>query len=314
LALLPFMTPAAAVEPLAKPIKAIVGTSAGGPADLLARLLGEAVSNGLGIQVVVENRSGASGTIAARLVSRAVPDGHSVLIAGIASMIAAPYVYPRLGYDPSKDLVPVTLLATASMVLVTTRTVRASTVGELAALAQREAARPMTYASVGNGSVNHLCAELFSDAAGIRMLQIPYPGDGPASNAVVAGDVQLMFMGPNVALPLLQSNRLHGLAVTGSRRLVTLPDVPTMEEAGFKGVECRPWTMAFVPAGTPSDKVERLSKAWAAALEHSDIAAKITAAGLEPPEGVGPLNAAAFLHLEQQRHRRALSELRAKAH
>jgi tripartite-type tricarboxylate transporter receptor subunit TctC len=123
-----------------------------------------------------------------------------------------------------------------------------------------------------------------------------------------------MFMGPNVALPLLRSNRLRGLAVTGSGRLATLPELPTMKEAGFKEVECRPWTMAFVPAGTPSDKVERLSKAWTAALEHSDTVAKIEAAGLEPPDALGPLNAATFLRLEQQRHRRALSELGAKPH
>ena len=284
-----------------RPVRILVGTSPGGPADLLARLFGEAVGTHLGAPFMVENKPGASGTIAARAASSAQPDGKTVLVAGIASMMAAPYVYPRLGYNPARDLVPIGILATSVLVLVASPALPVQNVQALIALARASRPLMLTYGSAGNGSVNHLCTELLSAAARVPFRQIPFAGDGPASNSLLAGDVQFMFMAPNLALSLAKAGRLNVLAVSGLERLGALPDVPTMAESGFAGFECRPWTMAFVPSATPRTTIDRLAQAWTAALQLSATRARIEAAGLEAPRAAGMAEAAAFLRAEQAR-------------
>lgn len=284
------------------PVKVLVGTSSGGPADLLARLFAEAVRTAFGVPTVVENRPGAAGTIAARAASYAPANGQTLLVAGMGTMVVAPYLYPRTGDEAARGLVPVGKLASSSMVLVVTPSLQASTAQQLAGLARAAAPRTLTYGSAGHGSVNHVCAELFAVAAGISSHHVPFSGDAAAGNSIMAGDVQFMFMGPTVALPLVKAGRLRALAVTGASRLSSLPDAPTMMESGFAGFECRPWTMVFVPTGTPPARQDALSRTWTEALKLPGTRARIEAAGMEPAEPGGRLEAAAFFRAEQLRY------------
>lgn len=290
------------------PVKVLVGTPAGGPADLLARLFAEAVRTTLGVRTVVENKPGAAGTIAARAASHAPANGQTVLIAGMGTMVVAPYLYPRTSDEASRELAPIGKLASSSMVLVVTPSLSASTVQELVGLASAAAVRTLTtlttltYGSAGHGSVNHVCAELFAVAAGISIHHVPFSGDAAAGNSIIAGDVQFMFMGPSIALPLVKAGRLRALAVTGASRLSSLPEAPTLMESGFAAFECRPWTMVFVPTGTPPARQDALSRAWAEALKLPGTRARIEAAGMEPAEPGGRLEAATFFRAEQLRY------------
>ena len=261
-----------------KPIKLIVPAAPGGAADFFARLVGPKLAEVMGQSVVIENRAGASGTIAADMTAKAPADGYTVLIGQSTSMVVAPHMYPKLNYDTNKDLAPVTLVAEIPNVLVVHPSVPANNVQELINLAR---AKPDTlnYGSSGNGAPTHLAGEMFEIATGAKIRHVPYRGAGPATNALLAGEVQLMF-GPAVAvMPQVRSGRIRALAVTSATRSGAAPELPTLAEAGLKDFEITSWFGLFVPANTPPAIVDRLHRETAKVLKMPDIQERLAKEG-----------------------------------
>lgn len=293
-----------------RPIRFVVPFP-GGFSDALARQVGAKLGASLGQPVVVENKPGASGQIGAQEVLRASADGHTLFMGHIGTHAINPHLFARLAYDPRKDFVPVTLLATVPNLLVVHPSVSARTVGELVALAK---AKPgaLAYASPGNGTSGHLAAELFKSRAGIDLVHIPYKGAAPALQDLIGGQVQLLFDTLAQAYPQAKSGRVRALAQTGATRHPTAPDVPTMDEAGFRGWQTGPWFGVFVRAGTPEAVVQRLNAALVAALAQPDVRSSLTAQGATPvgdtPEAFG-----AFIRAESARWGAVVKEVGIRA-
>jgi len=241
-----------------KPVRMINSYAAGGSVDVVARPLAQRLSEALGQPVIVDNRPGAAGIVGADAVARAAPDGYTVLIATTAQLTINPHIYKKLSYDPVKDLVPVSLLTLAPIGLVVHPSMPVTSVKALIALAK---ARPdqLTYASAGNGSINHLTTELFVLQTGVRLTHVPYKGGAPAFQDVVAGQIHLMFPSASTMMPFSKSGKVRALAVGASRRLSGLPDVPTMQEAGLPGFETSTGIGLVVPTGTAGTIVARLN-------------------------------------------------------
>lgn len=265
-----------------KPVKIVVGASAGGPSDFLARTFGDAMGPSLGQSFVVDNKPGASGMPAADLVCKSAPDGHTLLMSGPASIAVMPHLFSKITYNPMKDLVPVTMLGAGAFVLVVHPSVTAKTVGELIALAR---AKPdgLTYASGGTGSSGHLCTELFSQLTGIRMTHVPYKGDGQGVNDLLAGQVQVMFTAPNVAMANVKAGRLRLLAVTTRERVPSMTEVPTVHET-LKDFEYLGWILAFAPTGTPQSVIDTLTNGWEQARKTPAIRGKLEDLAMNAPE------------------------------
>ena len=251
-----------------RPVRLIVPFAPGGSTDVLGRMYAQKLTDALGQPVIVDNRAGGGTNIGAELVARSAPDGHALLMSSSTQAINVS-LYPKLAYDFVKDFAAVAPLASSPSVLVAHPSLPVKSVKDVIALAK---SRPgaLTYASSGSGSTAHLAAELFKMSAGIDLVHIPYKGAGPALTDLIGGHVQLMFGFTAGALPFIQSGRLRPLAVTSERRLIDMPDLPTMREAGIKGYEVSVWYGVMAPAATPRDIVMRLN------LETSKAAADLS--------------------------------------
>lgn len=240
----------------AKPIKLIVSSSPGGPPDLVARLLGEALSKNLGQPVVVENRTGAIGTIGMNTVAKAPADGYTIGLLDFTHMVG-PSLIAKLPYDTEKDLAAVTLFARPLNLLVVPSGSPTKSVAELIAAAK---AKPgfLKLSSGGNGSPAHLIGELFKREVGVDIAHIPYKGPVAGANALLAGDVDMMFGAPSALSPLIKSGKLHPLATPAPRRIAAYPDVPTLLELGYAGVAVASGNGVVAPARTPKEVVARL--------------------------------------------------------
>lgn len=265
-----------------RPVKMVVGSPPGGPSDFMARMFGDALSPTLGQSFVVENKPGASGMPAADSVVKAAPDGHTLLMSGPASIAVVPHLFPKITYDPMTDLTPVAMLGAGAFVLVTHPSVAARSVQELIQLAR---AKPegLTYGSGGNGSSGHLCTELFCSLTGTRMVHIPYKGDGQAVNDLLAGQIQVMFTAPNVAMANVKAGRLKLLAVTTRDRVSSMPDVPTIHET-LKDFEYLGWILAFAPAATPRSVIDTLATTWNKARVTPALRARLEELAMSAPE------------------------------
>ena len=284
-----------------RPLKVMVGATPGGPADFLGRLFADSVGPVLGQGVVIENKAGASGTLAAEAVAKSPADGYTLLSSGPASMVVAPYLMPRLGYDPVSAFVPIAMVGAGAFVLAVHPSVPARTVGELIELA-RERPGSMAYGSGGNGSSGHLTAELFARMAGVKMNHIPYKGDGQAVNDLMAGQIQMMFTAPNVALPQARVGRLRALAVTTTERVPSMPELPTVSESGLSRFESLGWIGLFAPSGTPRAVQDALISAWGRARAQPQVRSRLEQLGMLPPERLATPEAfAAFLKAEHAR-------------
>lgn len=280
LAALTACSPVVAAYP-EKPIRLIVPFTPAGATDLLARLTGEQLGSRLGQSVVIENRPGAGANLGAELVSRAPPDGYTILMGPASVYAISATLYPRLNYDVVRDLAPVSLIANVPHVLLVNRELSIQSLAEL--LAQVKA-RPGAWniASQGSGTVSHLEAELLKSMAGLDLLHVPYRGSAPAILDLIGGRVQLMFDSIASALPHVRGGKVRPIAVASRTRSLLLPDVPTMEEAGLKGYSAHSWLGLFVPAGTPSEVVDRLQRAIAVSMNQAAVREKFIAAGFEP--------------------------------
>ena len=289
-----------------KPIRWIVPFPPGGAMDAIARTLGEKAARTLGQPFVIENRPGAGGNIGADFVAKSPADGYTLMITSIGMATNKP-LYRKLSYDPIKDFAPVGVLAVVPNILVTNATQpQIKSVADVVAAA-KAAPGKLTYASAGNGTSIHLAGEVFTSLAGVDMLHIPYKGSGPAVSDLLGGQVNYMFDSITSARPHIQSGKLRALAVTTARRSTSMPDVPTMEEAGIKGYEVSPWFAAFVPAGTPPAIVKKLNQTFVAAMKQPDVIERFQAIGAEVV-GSTPEEAARHLQTESQRWTRLINE------
>jgi tripartite-type tricarboxylate transporter receptor subunit TctC len=263
-----------------KPVRFIVGFTPGGPSDILARALGQKLGDAWGQQVVIENRPGAGGNIAAELVARSAPDGYTWLLGNNSILATNASLYRKLGYDPVKDFAPVVLVAIQPNILVVNPQVPANSVLELIALARAKPGQ-LNYASSGSGAAAHLSGELFKAMTGVDIVHVPYKGAQPALTDVISGQAQLMFATSASVLPYVRAGRLRALAVTTAQRSATVPDLPTVAEAGVPGFDSITWHGVVVPAATPAPLVERLNRDIVAVLQMPDVRERLAALGAE---------------------------------
>jgi tripartite-type tricarboxylate transporter receptor subunit TctC len=262
-----------------KPIRFIVGFAPGGPNDILARIVGQKLSEGFGVPVPVDNRPGADSMIGTQLAARATPDGYTICMLS-ASATIHPSVYQNVPYDVAKDFSHVSILASGAFVVVVNPQVPVKTVKDLIALAK---SRPgaLNFASSGTGGTLHLAGELFKSMAHVDMNHVPYKGGAPAATDVVSGQVQLMFSPIAVAKPHVKTNRLRMVAVTSAKRWPSLPDVPAIAET-IPGYEATGWYGIVAPAKTPRPVVMRLNQEIVKAVSSADVKQQLASFDLEP--------------------------------
>jgi tripartite-type tricarboxylate transporter receptor subunit TctC len=270
-----------------KPIRLVVPYAPGGSMDLTARSLAAPLSSLLEQHVYVDNRTGAGGNVGTDHVARSAPDGYTVLMFGDTNVIA-PALYSKLNHDPEKDFSPVTLLVTASHVLLAHPSVGISTLAELTDYVKRNPGK-LSYATPGNGTAQHLGTEVLKMMAGNLSLQhVPYRGGGQAIADLVGGQVPLGMLGFAPSLQHIKAGKLRALVVTGRKREPLLPDVPTVAESGFSGFHTATWYGAVVPAGTPSNVITQLYHAFVKAVNTPTVREKLAGAGLEVTTSAGP--------------------------
>jgi tripartite-type tricarboxylate transporter receptor subunit TctC len=267
-----------------KPVRIVVAFTAGGPTDVVARLIGQKLTETWGQQVLVENRPGAAGVIGSEFVAKSPADGYTLLMATAGNLTVNQHLYPKMRFDPIKDFTPIMQTAAVDFVLVTQAATPYKSVKELVAAAK---ANPdaITTSTSGNGGAPHLAAALFNDAAGVKLSMIPYKGTADAVNAVLAGQVNLDFDAASQVLPHVRAGKLRPLAVLGAKRSALLPDVPTMAEAGLPNYHFSNWFGLVAPAGTPKEIVDKLQADVAKALQSPEIRTKFQTMGLEPGSG-----------------------------
>ena len=262
-----------------KPIRLIMPFAPGGSADNLGRIIQPALGEALGQQLVIDNRPGASSIIGTDLTAKALPDGYTVLMVTTTHTVT-PSLVPKLPFDPIKDFAGVSVVVTQPNILAVHPSVPVKSVKELIALAK---AKPNTlnFASGGNGSSPHLSGELLKMVAGIQITHVPYKGSGPGVTDLLGGHVQMMFAGPLAFEQYIKADRLRALAVADKRRSSLLPDVPTMTEAGFPGVETGTWYALLVPAKTPRPVVDQLYGAVAKIMQQPDMKKRMAGQGVD---------------------------------
>jgi tripartite-type tricarboxylate transporter receptor subunit TctC len=295
----------------AKPIRMIAAQSAGGVTDALARTFAQKFNEAWKQPVVVENRAGAGGTIGTEIVVRAPADGYTLLLSSAGPIVINQSLYPALGYDPLKTLVPIAFIASSALVLVTHPSVPVKSVSDLIALAKARPGR-LTYGSGGSGSPPHLTAELFKTAAGVDITHIPFKGSAPSVLALVGGQIDMSFSTVIIVLPQVQAHRLRALAVTSPRRSQAMPGLATMSETGMPGFESQQWFGLFGPAGVPPEIVNQLNLEAARIVASPAMRERLATDGAEP----GTLTQrefAAFLQADAARWARVVRQSGAKA-
>ena len=293
-----------------KPIKIIVGYSAGGATDVLTRLVSVNMGNTLGQSIVVENRPGANSNVGAEIVAHSAPDGYTLYAFSIANTINAT-LYPKLSYDPIKDFEPIGMIAKIPNILVVNPGLPVKTVAEYVRYA-KDSKDGVTFASSGSGSSIHLSGEMFKMQSKIQMLHIPYKGSAPAVTDLLGGQVESMFDNAPSALPHIQSGKLRPIAVTSAQRSPFLPEVPTISESGYPGFDVQSWFALVAPAGTPKPIIKQLNAALNKALNSPEVRQRLQDLAATPEPGT-PEKMAAFEATEVKRWREVVKASGAKA-
>lgn len=267
-----------------KPIKLVVPFPPGGTTDIMGRIIAQKLGDLLGQPVVVDNRGGANGNIGSDIVAKAVPDGYTLIVSGVGSHAINQSLYKTMPFDVVRDFTHVAMFAKGPNTLVVNPAFEAQNLKQLIALAK---ARPgsLSYASSGSGSSNHLSMEMLKTRADIFITHIPYRGGGPAITDVMSGQIPMMFINFDAALPYVKAGRLRALAMTGSRRSAQLPDVPTVMEVGFPEFAAESWTGLSGPANLPKDVLARLNGEMQKVLQMPDVKERLTGLGLESVPG-----------------------------
>jgi len=280
-ALLGVMTMATAVaaEYPSRPLRLLVPFPPGGGVDLIARVIGNRLTESLGQQVVIDNRAGGGGVIATDIAAKSPADGYTLLLGFIGPLAISPEI-SRLPYDPVKEFAGLDLLASSYHIVVINPAVPARTVKEFVALAKSQPGK-LNYASSGSGTNLHLAAELFKMVAGVNLVHLPYKGAGPAANAVLAGESHLFFGSITSSMPFVRANRLVALAVTSPRRSPLAPEIPTLAESGVTGVDVPSWYTVVAPARTPRAVADRLRGELKRIADHADFREQIERQAIE---------------------------------
>jgi tripartite-type tricarboxylate transporter receptor subunit TctC len=296
---LPRAQAASAPDYPARPLRILVPSTPGGSVDMLARTVGGHFTERWSQPVVIDNRGGAGGAIAGELLARAPADGYTLMMGTIAAIATNVSLVKKLPYDPLRDFAPITLVAEQPLMLMVHPSVPARSVDELIQLAR---ARPgqLTFASAGNGTGGHLSAELLRMLTGINIVHVPYKGIAPALTDTISGQVTMSFSSLISGAPHVKSGRIRALAVTGARRAVAFPELPTMAEAGVKGYVASTWYGMVAPAGTARNIVMRLNSEIISLLKRPEVRERLLADGAEPV-GNSPEEFAAFIKAEIER-------------
>jgi tripartite-type tricarboxylate transporter receptor subunit TctC len=288
----------------AKPVTLLVPFPPGGSTDMVARAIGPKLATALGQTFVVDNKAGATGTIGATQVKRSPPDGSTFLVTSLGPLVIAPHLIKGMQYDPLKDFDTITVAVQAPNVLVVPAVSPHKSVAEVIAFEKKNPAK-MTFASSGNGSSDHLTAELFWQQTGTSGLHVPYKGGAPAIADLLGGQVDASFQNVNAVVQHIKAGKLKALAVTGDKRSPVLPEVPTMAEAGVKGVEVYSWQAIVAPKGLPADVRAKAHGAMVAALNDPAVKQQFTGIGLEIVANT-PEQFAAFQQQESARWKKVI--------
>jgi tripartite-type tricarboxylate transporter receptor subunit TctC len=307
LAALAMLGAAAAQDYPAKPIRAIVPFPPGGVVDIVARTVGQKMSEGLGHALVVENRGGAGGSIGTDVAAKAPADGYNVLFA-FDTHAVNPHIYKTIRFDTLKDFAPVALIVNIPLVVAALPSFPASSMKELVDLAK---AKPgaYSYASVGAGSSGHLATEQFKLLTGINLVHVPYKGGAPAVTDLLGGQVNLAVIAAGAAVPHLRAGRLKGLAVSGAQRSGAMPNIPTMAESGYPQLQSGAWVGLVVPAGTPAPVIARLNAEVLKAIKDPALVAKLAEQSIEVA-GSTPEQFGAFIRAEHEKWGKLINDAR----
>ena len=289
-----------------QPIRLVVPFPPAGGTDTVSRLMAEKLRQTTGWAIVIENKPGAGGNIGIDVVTKAKADGYTLGMGQTANLAINPSLYPRMPYDPTKDIVPVALVAGQPVVLVVRPDGRFKSLADLVAAARAHPGS-LTMASAGNGTVGHLTGELFASLAGIQTVHVPYKGAAPAVTDLLGGQVDYYFATPQTVVGLLKSGRLRALGVTSARRLPVLPDTATVAEQGYRAFIVSDWKMLVAPTGTPASVISRLNSEVEKIMSSPDTIAQLLAEGSVPMSG-SPEDVARFLKSEQRRWAAAVQE------
>ncbi len=283
----------------ARPIKLVVPFPAGSSPDLIARLVAEPLGPALGTTIVIENRPGAGGNIGTGMVAKAEPDGYTLLFTIQGPLVTAPLLAKNLGYDPLRELAPVSLVATSPNVLVVDPKLGAATLADFVRIA-RERRGQLNYGSVGNGSASHLAMELFKTRAGVELVHVPYQGFPQVVNAILGGQVQAAFMVPGIAMGQVRAGKLRALGVTTLGRSATLPELPTLVEQGYRDFEAISWQAVLAPAKTPRPVVERVAREIVRIVKSDEVRTRMLAQYFSAA-GTAPDGLAGLMRSERER-------------
>jgi tripartite-type tricarboxylate transporter receptor subunit TctC len=272
-----------------KPITMVVGFEPGGGTDTVARVVAKFMAENIGQQVLVENRAGAGGNIAVDHTIKSAPDGHTIVLANVGALTVNPHLM-KLGYDPLRDLAPITMAVVFPNIIVTHPKANAKTLAEFVQRA-KEKPNTLTYGSSGIGGAGHLAGELLEQVAQIKLVHVPYKGGGPAMRGLIGGEIDCYISTPVAALPHVTSGRVFAIAATGLKRSSALPNVPTIAESGYAGYEAVNWYAYLAPARTPRPVIERLNQELHKVLRMPEAAALLEKQGVDPdpstPEALG---------------------------
>ena len=281
-----------------KPVRMVVSFSAGGPTDIVARVMGAKMGELLGQQFVIENKVGAGGNIGADQVAKSAPDGYTLLMATVSTHAINPGLYKKIPYDAVRDFAPVGQVGVTPCLLVAHPSIPANDVKGLVALV-KDSPGKFTYGSSGLGSILHLCGEQFKAlAGGLNIVHVPYRGSAPMMSDLISGQISMAFDATPSALPQVQAGAIRAIGAGMATRMRAMPSLPTLQEQGLPGFECYTWNAILAPAGTPAPIVERLNVAMNKALADPTVFARIQEVGIDPTPGSTPKEAAAFIKAE----------------
>ena len=303
--------PPAAAEYPDQALRIVVPFAAGGGTDVMARMFAQKLSEAWKVPVVVDNRAGAGGTLGTTSVARATPDGYTILLGSISTHAIAPNLYAKMAYDPVKDFEPLVRAGTTPFVMTVHPSVPANTVAELMFIA-RANPKKYNFASSGNGTTSHLCGALFMQLAGIDVTHIPYKSNVPALTDALAGRVTFMFDNIIAMQPHIKSGKLRALAVTGAERVASLPEVPTMIEAGLPAYEVTGWFGFWAPAGTPRAAVTLLNAELNRIMREADVKARALEQGVDLGQNQDPAQFGRYVQSELVKWQRIIKDAGAK--
>ena len=291
------VAPVAQAQLVSKPIRLMVGQPAGGGTDAIARIIAQKMSEEIGQSIVVENRPGAGGTIANQLTATATPDGSTIMLGEISCLSISPTLYPKSTQPSAFE--PIGLVASNTFALVTSPGTKIKSIAELISRA-KEKPDTVTYDTPGNGTLQHLAAELFKTSTGVTMQHVPYKGGGPATLSVMSGETDAAFIGIPPLIPQIAAGKLVPLGVGSAKRTAQLPDVPTFAESGVKGFEAIIWYGFVAPKGTPKDVIKRLHDAANKAVADPEVQKGLAKVGVEPMQS-SPEEYAALIKSESEK-------------